>query len=183
MVYLLWIFEWSKMPWHFKTSQPSYNNVVTKTIIAECYVKVSPRNIFPRVKRFHFPPLDLDFWHFFGVSENKNPFLGNRDQCTSYWQGWADFGWSSDSNSHCNYMLSYELFPYYYDVRNSIFYKTSEISNWIITLKGLLYIHIQIDFCDSSASRFYSNYKAPPNIYGPLETSIVFRPWCNKKKK
>ena len=150
MVYLLWIFEWSKMPWHFKTSQPSYNNVVTKTIIAECYVKVSPRNIFPRVKRFHFPPLDLDFWHFFGVSENKNPFLGNRDQCTSYWQGWADFGWSSDSNSHCNYMLSYELFPYYYDVRNSIFYKTSEIRNWIITLKGLLYIHIQIDFWENA---------------------------------
>ena len=128
----------------------------------------------------------IDLGQFFVISFNFNPFLENRDPCTSYLPGLVDSDWSSGNNFHCNYMLNYELFPFFYcyDVINSIFYKTnsySEIRNWSITLKGLLYIHIQINFVTrvplDSIQLLKRHQVSPP------EVSTLFRPWCNTKQK
>ena len=74
-------------------------------------------------------------------------------------------------------------FFYCYDVINSIFYKTnsySEIRNWSITLKGLLYIHIQINFVTRVPLDFIQFTKR--HQVSPPEVSTLFRPWCNTKQ-
>ena len=172
--------------WHFKISQPIFHIVVTKSIITKCYVKTSLRNIKTCRLRIFTEKKSSISVNSFAKSFNFNPFLESRDRCTSYLPGLVDSDWSSGNNFHCNYTLNYELFPFFYcyDVINSIFYKTnsySEIRNWSITLKGLLYIHIQINFVTrvplDSIQLLKRHQVSPP------EVSTLFRPWCNTKQK
>ena len=184
--YLCRIFWVILVIWHFKISQPIFHIVVTKSIITKCYVKTSLRNIKTCRLRIFTEKKSSISVNSFAKSFNFNPFLESRDPCTSYLPGLVDSDWSSGNNFHCNYTLNYELFPFFYcyDVINSIFYKTnsySEIRNWSITLKGLLYIHIQINFVTrvplDSIQLLKRHQVSPP------EVSTLFRPWCNTKQK
>ena len=99
--------------WHFKNSQPIFRNVVTKSIIAKCYVKITLIKFNAcRILIFSEKKSSI-FVIFFTIFFKINPFLESRDPCTSYLPGWAGFGWSFDNNFHCNYTLSYELFPFF----------------------------------------------------------------------
>ena len=165
------------------------HNVVTKSIIAKCYVKTSLRNIDTCRQQVAVYQFSQRKNHrsrsIFPIFFNFNPFLENRDPCISYLPGLVGSDWSSGNNFHCNYTLNYGLFPlfYYYDVINSIFYKTnsySEIRNWSITLKGLLYIHIQINFV--TRVPLDSIQLTKRHQVSPPEVSTLFRPWCNTKQ-